>query len=104
MTWAKPADFVEIPWQTPPSPLHWEKFLHPANRSSGAMHFHGLSSMNTPKPSTGPGRAKKVSAPDPPLAPRLDCPPQRWPEKALESRVIKIRGAREHNLKNIDLT
>jgi len=60
--------------------------------------------MKIPKPYAGSGRAKKVNAPAPLLAPRLDLAPQRWPEKALEGRVIKIRGAREHNLKNIDLT
>jgi hypothetical protein len=81
------------------------RFLRPANGSPGALGCRNQTgSMKTPKPSAGSGRAKRANAPAPLLAPRLDAAPQRWPENTLEGRVIKIRGAREHNLKNIDLT
>src|SRR3984893_14123081 len=53
--------------------------------------------MKTPKPSAGSGRVTRSGSPGP--APEL-LPA----EKPLEGRVIKIRGAREHNLKNLDLT
>src|SRR3977135_1422124 len=72
-------------------------------------------SMKTPKPSAGSGLVRRsgLPGPTPELLPasapgrgksRKDLPPDGPAEKALEGRVIKIRGAREHNLKNIDLT
>ena len=71
--------------------------------------------MKTPKPSAGSGLVRRSGSPGaaPELLPasapgrgksRKDLPPDGPAEKALEGRVIKIRGAREHNLKNIDLT
>ena len=69
--------------------------------------------MKTPKPSAGSGLVTRSGSPGP--APELLPAPERGksrkdppregpPEKRFEGRVIKIRGAREHNLKNIDLT
>src|SRR5450631_2669281 len=69
--------------------------------------------MKTPKPSAGRSRVTALpgAAPELPATPasasgRARKPPPSLapPEKALEGRVIKIRGAREHNLKNVDLT
>src|ERR1700692_3896318 len=92
------------------------RFLRPANGSPGALGCRNQTgSMKTPKPSAGSGRVRRSGSPGPtpgllPAATpgrgksRKDLPPDGPAEKALEGRVIKIRGAREHNLKNIDLT
>ncbi|MFZ0495161.1 MAG: excinuclease ABC subunit UvrA [Methylocella sp.] len=71
--------------------------------------------MKTPKPSAGSCLVTRSGSPGP--APELlpasapgrgksrkDLPPEGPAELRFEGRVIKIRGAREHNLKNIDLT
>jgi ABC-type multidrug transport system fused ATPase/permease subunit len=68
-------------------------------------------SMKTAKARASSGRA--TGAPDPaldflPTSTGLPgwarTPPEEPAEERFEGRVIKIRGAREHNLKNIDLT
>ncbi len=68
-------------------------------------------SMKTAKARASSGRA--TGAPDPaldflPTSTGLPgwarTPPEEPVEERFEGRVIKIRGAREHNLKNIDLT
>lgn len=51
--------------------------------------------MKTPKPSAGAASRGKS---------RKTLPPEKPSEKLFEGRSIVIRGAREHNLKNIDLT
>ncbi len=51
--------------------------------------------MKTPKPSAGAASRGKS---------RKTLPPEKPSEKLFEGRAIVIRGAREHNLKNIDLT
>jgi excinuclease ABC subunit A len=67
--------------------------------------------MKTAKPHASSGRA--AGAPDPapdflPMSPASPgwarTPPEEPAEQRFEGRAIKIRGAREHNLKNIDLT
>jgi hypothetical protein len=35
-TWAQCGDFIEIPWQTAPSPLHWGKGFALPNGFPGA--------------------------------------------------------------------
>ncbi|QBR70485.1 excinuclease ABC subunit A [Beijerinckiaceae bacterium] len=51
--------------------------------------------MKTPRPSAGAASRGKS---------RKTLPPEKPSEKLFEGRSIVIRGAREHNLKNIDLT
>ena len=51
--------------------------------------------MKTPKPSAGAASRGKS---------RKTLPPEKPSEKLFEGRAIVIWGAREHNLKNIDLT
>ena len=98
-TWAQRGDFVEIPWQTLASPLHWGMVHAPGERVTRRLGVAAIrqGSMKTPKQSAGSGLVTRSGSPG--RAPELLAP-----EKALEGRVIKIRGAREHNLKNIDLT
>jgi excinuclease ABC subunit A len=69
--------------------------------------------MKQPKPPAGSGRVTGAPDPAPGLletpAPsssraRKNPPPEGPAEKLFDGRAIIIRGAREHNLKNIDLT
>src|SRR5712692_9218163 len=50
-----------------------------------------------------PCRAPKISAHSQPADPMNDLFDKHRPARAPDNRVIAIRGAREHNLKNIDL-
>jgi excinuclease ABC subunit A len=68
--------------------------------------------MKTPKPRAGSGRVTGSPDPAPDLLStsasssgraRKGAPPIA-PEKPFDGRAIVIRGAREHNLKNVDLT
>jgi excinuclease ABC subunit A len=81
--------------------FEFEGFLFPRRIQTG--------SMKTSKPNTR--RARGTAAPDllatPAASPRrAKKPPQPLapPEKLFDGRAIVIRGAREHNLKNVDLT
>ena len=70
-------------------------------------------SMKTAKPHSGRDRGTALPAAAPKLSSAPEASPRRTktppapvtqPEKLFDGRAIVIRGAREHNLKNIDLT
>src|SRR5664279_6522254 len=70
-------------------------------------------SMKTAKPHSGRGRKTALPAAAPNLSSAPAASPRRaktppapatQPEKLFDGRAIVIRGAREHNLKNVDLT
>ena len=104
--------FRRNPWQTPPSPLHWDKVFAPVERVSqrqGSRHSDEIDERQQRRAPVRPA----TGAPDPaldflPTSTGLPgwarTPPKEPAEERFEGRVIKIRGAREHNLKNIDLT
>src|SRR6516165_6128535 len=88
-------DFRKKLWQWHGNSLNWKELILIVGPCSSISDDF----MKKPKPSAPPGQDREAQ-----FDAALTKEPHALPHRIADARTIVIRGAREHNLKNVDLT